>query len=647
MKFLFLYITVLFVSAFFPQELSAQEKGSMSVAEYDTAVLFLREAEAARNVSLDITIEKALLAIRYINRYAGIRDTVHSEDIHEGESDNVLEIRQKAAFLAAKAYYATANSVGIQAINRLKYVNRAQNYFQLYLFFSGLRNDTLAIASAYNELAVIKTFEKDYGMAIEYYEKAFNIYEEKKYYTGLGRVRNNSGQLYSEMGDSERAWADFNYAVWAGSYADNAEVRSEAYLNLGLEWYKREVYDAALSYLDDAVRLCENNSVLRCKILLAYSRVYEKQHDFENAYRSRLEYADLRDNVLVRENLRHINELDGLLKNEQNKAEIKILTETKNTLNITVKILTLTVVFLLGAIVSAVVLYVKMQHRSKTVKIQTEKIKRQNEMLEVYNENMNSSLTYASRLQRLIIRGSVEAHKILSDFFVFYQPKDVVSGDFYYVRDLGQRKVVAVADCTGHGVPAAFLSVLNITFLNEIFSYIDKFTEPEMVLELLKIKVVQTLSQTSDPNSSMDGMDIGIVIADKETGTAKYAGAYIDLFILKAENFEVQTVKADRHPIGWYHKEKPFSQTELKLDEDDVIYMFSDGYTDQINSLTEKFTKFRMRKKIREYAPYGLEIQREKYIENFNNWKNGVEQVDDVLLVGIRVRSLFENKKIE
>jgi serine phosphatase RsbU (regulator of sigma subunit) len=271
---------------------------------------------------------------------------------------------------------------------------------------------------------------------------------------------------------------------------------------------------------------------------------------------------------------------------------------------------------------------------------------RQKAMLEEYTENINSSLTYASRLQRLIIRGSVDIHKVLTDFFVIYQPKDVVSGDFYYVRDLGERRVVAVADCTGHGVPAAFLSVLNITFLNEIFSYIDKFTEPEMVLELLKIKVVETLSQTGEASSSMDGMDIGIVIAEKGTKTAKYSGAYIDLMIVDSQNSEVVTVKADRNPIGWYHREIGFHQSVLDLKDDDVIYMFSDGYTDQINSKTEKFTKFRMRKIMKDFAKYDLQTQREKYLESFNDWKSGVEQVDDVLLVGIRAKSLFENKKI-
>ena len=421
---------------------------------------------------------------------------------------------------------------------------------------------------------------------------------------------------------------------------------AQGYVNMAELCLKQNNEQFAQCYLDTAMVYYADNSILKCRIFMLYTKVFKNQDDFRAAFNHLETYNILRDQILNRENLRQINELESYLKNEDQKKNITTLTIAthRQTIQLIVLIIAVFCFFILSILLG--VFMKKTSNRNKIVNSQNEKIMRQKAMLEEYTENINSSLTYASRLQRLIIRGSVDIHKVLTDFFVIYQPKDVVSGDFYYVRDLGERRVVAVADCTGHGVPAAFLSVLNITFLNEIFSYIDKFTEPEMVLELLKIKVVETLNQTGEATSSMDGMDIGIVIAEKKTKTAKYSGAYIDLMIVDSQNSEVITVKADRNPIGWYHRDIGFHQSVLDLKDDDVIYMFSDGYTDQINSKTEKFTKFRMRKIMKDFAKYDLQTQREKYLESFNDWKSGVEQVDDVLLVGIRAKSLFENKKI-
>ena len=647
MKFVISHIYFLLLTAvLFCPRVSAQKpttKGNK--ADYDTAAYYLELAEKAKYASLDQTIENALLAIKYLNRYSNVTDSTHNESVHLRESANCLKIRKRACFLAAKSYFAVANSIGLSLHSRTRYMERAAKYFDRCRKLSELTQDTFATAAACNELALITVHQGQYAKAFVLYDKALKLYMQKNCFDGMGMVYNNKGVLDLSCKDTLQAASDFQCAITWGDIADNQEVMAQGYVNMAELCLSQNNDQFAQCYLDTAMVYYANNSILKCRIFMLYSKVFKKQDDFRAAFNYLETYNKLRDQILNSENLRQINELESYLKNDDQEKTINTLTEETHLQTNQLTILGIAAFVLLILSILLGIFMKKTSNRNKIVNKQNEKIMHQKAMLEEYTENINSSLTYASRLQRLIIRGSIDIHKVLTDFFVIYQPKDVVSGDFYYVRDLGARRVVAVADCTGHGVPAAFLSVLNITFLNEIFSYIDRFTEPEMVLELLKIKVVQTLNQTGDSTSSMDGMDIGIVIADKETKEAKYAGAYIDLMILKAENSEVVTIKADRNPIGWYHREIAFRQTVLDLKDNDVIYMFSDGYTDQINNKTEKFTKFRMRKIMKDFAEYDLKTQREKYLESFNNWKSGVEQVDDVLLVGIRAKSLFENKK--
>ncbi|MBQ3655582.1 MAG: SpoIIE family protein phosphatase [Bacteroidales bacterium] len=649
MKFVILYTYFLLLSAvLFFSPLSAQNYWPAGCfADYDTAAYYLDLAEKAKNASLDQTIENSLLALKYLNRYTGISDSAHSEEIHISESPKTLNIRQRACFLAAKSYFAVSHTMGLSLYSKTTYMGRSAKYFERCIKLSEITNKPLETAAACNELALIHVYRGQYAKAFILYDRAFKIYSENNCFEGMGMVYNNKGVLDLACQDTMQAASDFQCAITWGEIAENQEVMAQGYVNMAELCLSQNNDQFAECYLDTAMIHYANNSILKCRIFMLYSKVFKKQDDFRAAFNHLETYNTLRDQILNRENLRQINELESYLKNEDQKQTIKGLKQETIIQTHLLTFFKIVVICLLVVSTFLGIFMKKTSNRNKIVNKQNEKILHQKAMMEEYTENINSSLTYASRLQRLIIRGSVDIHKILTDFFVIYQPKDVVSGDFYYVRDLGVRRIIAVADCTGHGVPAAFLSVLNITFLNEIFSYIDKFTEPEMVLELLKIKVVQTLNQTGDSTSSMDGMDIGIVIADKELHEAKYAGAYIDLMILKAETSEVITIKADRNPIGWYHREVAFRQTVLDLKDDDVIYMFSDGYTDQINNKTEKFTKFRMRKIINEFSKYDLQTQREKYIETFNEWKNGVEQVDDVLLLGIRAKSLFENKKLD
>ena len=278
------------------------------------------------------------------------------------------------------------------------------------------------------------------------------------------------------------------------------------------------------------------------------------------------------DSVLNEKNITHLNELSFRYENE--KKDLRIIKLNKQT------IIDQYIIFITLGILLVGLYYLYRNHRlnkkltERNIQIhnQNEQIKHQKDLIEEVHENLYSSINYAARLQMIIIKGSITAENILKDYFLIYLPRDVVSGDFYYVRDYyDDCRVVAVADCTGHGVPAAFLSVLNITFLNEFFNDIDHKPDPATLLEVLRIKIKNTLNQNGDVYSSTDGMDIAIVIADRKQRTASYAGAYIDLFIVDDKTKKVRTIKSVHNPIGWYNKESDFSSEELSLNENDVL----------------------------------------------------------------------------
>lgn len=264
----------------------------------------------------------------------------------------------------------------------------------------------------------------------------------------------------------------------------------------------------------------------------------------------------------------------------------------------------------------------------QTIDIITEQQKKINEI----TQGMRDGLNYARSIQDAMLPSHKTIKKILNEYFVLYYPKEIVSGDFYYVNKVGKYTVAAVADCTGHGVPGGFLTMLGITFLHEIVGE-KKVQTTGQVLNKLRERIKEVFSYFGSNNS--DGLDIALIAINNETNELQYSGAFNPLIIINQESFT--EYKANRNPIGYYPIENDFKTKTIDLKDNDMIYLFSDGFADQPGGSEHKRFSSRNFKEVL-YQIHATPIDKQSdFLENiYNNWRGSFEQVDDVCVMGIK-----------
>jgi serine phosphatase RsbU (regulator of sigma subunit) len=250
--------------------------------------------------------------------------------------------------------------------------------------------------------------------------------------------------------------------------------------------------------------------------------------------------------------------------------------------------------------------------------------------------NITDSIHYASRIQKALMLPSEELEKILPSHFILNKPKDIVSGDYYWVSHKQDKLIIAVADCTGHGVPGAFMSIMGINFLNEIVNK-SKTIKANEILNELRDKLIKSLGQTGQRDEARDGMEMALCVVDAKNRRLQYSGAFRPLYLLRKD--ELIMIKGDPMPIGIYNEtELPFTNKEVPFSENDMIYLFTDGYVDQIGGLDRKtFKTIRFRTLLKEIHSKPLDEQQFILREEHEIWRSGHEQIDDIMILGIRL----------
>lgn len=263
------------------------------------------------------------------------------------------------------------------------------------------------------------------------------------------------------------------------------------------------------------------------------------------------------------------------------------------------------------------------------------------EELSQKNSRITDSITYARRIQAAILPGQQALAQSLTDYFILFRPRDIVSGDFYFLEHKDGMDYIAVADCTGHGVPGAFVSMLGFAFLVEII-HEQKEPKSNEILELLRSKIKQAFKTDNETESPKDGMDIAFCVFDRDQKKLCYSGAYNPLYRIR--NNELTEYKATRSPIGHHKRELPFVSETIDAQPGDCFYMFSDGYVDQIGGATgDKFKSHRFRELLLSICNLPLHEQHEALEKNLDNWmqaaenKQRYEQVDDILVIGFKL----------
>ena len=283
----------------------------------------------------------------------------------------------------------------------------------------------------------------------------------------------------------------------------------------------------------------------------------------------------------------------------------------------------------------AVVLY--MRDIRERLRLQQE-IAERNALVELQNNEMLSGLRYAQGIQQAMLPALSQLRSAFADAFVIYRPRDIVSGDFYWCAESGQKSILAVADCTGHGVPGALLSMTGITLLQQIVNG-KGITGPALILGELRTELLRSLAHQENESHVRDGMNIGIITYDRVTRECEFSGALCPLYIIRAEGGALEEVKGDRVPVG-YHEgaTKAFTPHLIGLCPGDRLFLCSDGFADQFGGPFGRKLKTAGMKEMITNATDRNMCRQGRALENgFQEWKGTLDQLDDVTLVGVQV----------
>jgi serine phosphatase RsbU (regulator of sigma subunit) len=273
--------------------------------------------------------------------------------------------------------------------------------------------------------------------------------------------------------------------------------------------------------------------------------------------------------------------------------------------------------------------------QKEEIEAQRDEIETQRDHIAKQNDEITKSIEYAYRIQTAVMPTKEEIDTLLPDYFILFKPRDIVSGDFYWVAEKNGKIVVVAADCTGHGVPGAFMSMLGVSFLNEIVKG-NSITQPNMIINHLRDMVKTTLSQTGKEGESKDGMDIAICSIDLKSNRLEYAGAYNPLYLI--HNGELIEYKADKMPVGIHLNERDtFTNNEIEFLPGDMIYIFSDGYVSQFGGDDgRKFMAKPFKKLLTDISMKPMSDQRERLNARLEEWQGYHPQVDDILVIGVK-----------
>ena len=278
----------------------------------------------------------------------------------------------------------------------------------------------------------------------------------------------------------------------------------------------------------------------------------------------------------------------------------------------------------------------KLWDMSLSIQKEKERIAVLKKDIEEKHRSVTDSIQYAQRIQLAVLPSKKILQRCFSDYFLFWRPRDIVSGDFYWMKQCGDVIAFTIADCTGHGVPGSFMSLLGVTFLNDICNAIDEDTMPSDILESLRADIISALNQDSSGKPTDDGMDIAFCILNLKTMKLRFAGANNPMYLVRKG--ELQEFRPVKNPIGNYNFVRDFKTEEVEVQEGDWVYMFSDGFPDQFGGPeNRKLTSRRFKELIADVSQYSGDEQSRRLGEFLTEWRGEYPQLDDVLVGGYRI----------
>lgn len=624
--------------------------------ESDSALFYAKYA-----LKIAEKIKDGKLQVQSHNVIAGILSLQGHHDLAADEYFLTIQLAEKHDPSKIAMGYANLGHI-FKMINNLP---KCREYSQKAYDQAKKQKDTSIMIMTSNLLGLVDHHEQKHQSAISHFNEGMELAKIRHDIQRESQLAFNLANTYFDIKEYKKGFELYYYAIditkgYEGyhSTAISFHGLAEAYFDVRQMKLAKQFADSALHYslLSESFDVIMESYNLLANIAKEEKKYFDAYTYLTSAfaYKDSMNLSQLNAAALDAEdqfNKKKERMKDSLL---QVQHELEVSNERKvNDQKIKTRD---TLIWLIGIVLILVTLGIYLLYKNmKEVQRQKDLVSHQKEEIQEQHNEIKDSINYAKRIQDAVISKAAGFDKISDDNFVMFLPKNVVSGDFYWSHTFENgNSIWAVGDCTGHGVPGAFMSLLGIGFLNEIVIE-NGTTDPGAILDQLRLKIIQAIEQ-KDEVSSTDGMDIGVCFFDKLSNKLKYAGAnnalwviktsaieesnHIKLFNPNADKFCLYEILPDKMPIGKYFKTPPpFTTKEITLESGDEVILLSDGYADQFGGPNGKKFKYSpLKQLLLDTASLKMEEVNSKLISTFEEWKGKEEQVDDICLVGIRIQ---------
>jgi tetratricopeptide (TPR) repeat protein len=569
---------------------------------------------------------------------------------NQGNLDRAMESFQSALKVFEKEYNKVGMAFTLNNIGNI-YQQQGNQGQALSLYDQSLKlseelGDRASAAGKYNNMGAVYHDKGDMSSALDMTQRALRIQRELGDQSGQANTLNNLGAYYREQGDADRALESFLEAERIQRRTGDNNYTVETLTSIGELYSKKGEGGKGLRYLEGAMEAAKekrSGQELQ-RVYTAMSEAYAQAGDFERSYRYQKLNANLKDSLERTVNVRQLAEMQAKFETERKQREIDQLNRDREVKDLVMgrqrMVRNLMIVLAVLIMALAVVLFQRYrakQRANEELGRKNEEIEAQRSILKEKNEEITDSIEYAKRIQDAILPSLDEVTRVLPQSFIYFRPKAIVSGDFYWFNEVNGTAFLAAVDCTGHGVPGAFMSMIGNDHLNQVV-LVEGCKRPDEILNRLHAEVQHTLRQRHGLTETHVGMDIALCAIDLESGLLQFAAANRYLMLFRGE--ELTELKGDHLNVGGIMHEdvRNYTLHELQLNPGDCLYMFSDGVTDQFGGPDDrKFGYRRLREMLRDIRHLPMQDQRATVERGLLSWMGQRDQIDDFVLIGVRV----------
>lgn len=535
----------------------------------------------------------------------------------------------------------TLNNLAV-VYHNLKEYDKALGYYERALAFDERTGNLSNVSMRLTNIGILYKDKGDRELAVQKLEQSLNIGQQAKDSSAVARALNNLAEVYGLLGKRQKSKDLYRQAYLIQKGLGNSRGIFITTSNLASAYADIQQYDSALYYgklsLDMAQTFNAPNYYKTTYEILA--SIYQHKKDYKTALDYFRLYQTYKDSIFNEENSRMIGdmktqyevdkkaaELNARAAVEKEKAEALRLEEERR--------YNMIVAFISGILLLVCIFSFFLYQRFKLTKKQKFIIELQKKEVEQKNKEITDSINYAKRLQDAILPPRSAWNSIFPESFIYYHPKDIVAGDFYFLEQVDDYVVFAAADCTGHGVPGAMVSMVCSNALSRAVKEF-KITEAGKILDKVTDLVQETFSKSE--SEVRDGMDISICTLNRKNLELSWAGANNPLWFVRQNEQEIQELKPDKQPVGKTEHRSNFNTQRFVLQKGDILYLFTDGFADQFGGESGK--KFKL-KKLKSLLTQNLHLsmpeQHEVILQSFETWKGQLEQIDDLCVIGIKI----------